>query len=99
MRPDTTRWQAAVETHVRARGFRTVVESALADPDAFHASSTRGRPPALEQAPHTQELTPRGAYACGLEVKATRRISAPMMRCLELTAPFTSKVIYITPCN
>ncbi|MEU6444962.1 zeta toxin family protein [Streptomyces sp. NPDC047046] len=31
-RPDTTRWQAAVEAHVREMGFDAVVESALADP-------------------------------------------------------------------
>ncbi|WP_329374928.1 zeta toxin family protein [Streptomyces sp. NBC_01483] len=39
VRPDTHRWQAAVEAHVRARGFDAVVESALADPDDFRASS------------------------------------------------------------
>jgi ABC-type branched-subunit amino acid transport system ATPase component len=39
VRPDTVRWQAAVEAHVRAQGFDAVVESALADPDDFRASS------------------------------------------------------------
>ncbi|MFF3968016.1 zeta toxin family protein [Streptomyces griseorubiginosus] len=43
VRPDTARWQAAVEAHVRARGFDAVVESALADPDDFRASSTAYR--------------------------------------------------------
>lgn len=33
MRPDTARWQAAVEAHVREMGFDAMVESALADPD------------------------------------------------------------------
>ncbi|MEU1409070.1 zeta toxin family protein [Streptomyces sp. NPDC005728] len=39
VRPDTARWQAAVEDVVRERGFDAVVESALADPDDFRASS------------------------------------------------------------
>ncbi|MGX1913548.1 zeta toxin family protein [Streptomyces phaeochromogenes] len=39
VRPDTVRWQAAVEAHVREMGFDAVVESALADPDDFRASS------------------------------------------------------------
>ncbi|MEU9471245.1 zeta toxin family protein [Streptomyces avermitilis] len=39
VRPDTARWQAAVEAHVRKMGFDAVVESALADPDDFRASS------------------------------------------------------------
>jgi hypothetical protein len=39
IRPDTARWQAAVEAHVRGRHFDAVVESALADPDDFRASS------------------------------------------------------------
>ncbi|GGN41138.1 zeta toxin family protein [Streptomyces fuscichromogenes] len=39
VRPDTARWQAAVEAHVREMGFDAVVESALADPDDFRASS------------------------------------------------------------
>ncbi|WP_060887528.1 zeta toxin family protein [Streptomyces caniscabiei] len=39
IRPDTARWQTAVEAHVRDRGFDAVVESALADPDVFRASS------------------------------------------------------------
>lgn len=39
VRPDTVRWQAAVEAHVRVRGFDAVVESSLADPDDFRASS------------------------------------------------------------
>ncbi|MGV9844792.1 zeta toxin family protein [Streptomyces fungicidicus] len=43
VRPDTTRWQAAVEAHVRKMGFDAVVESALADPDDFRASSTAYR--------------------------------------------------------
>ncbi|MGW1616828.1 zeta toxin family protein [Streptomyces sp. NPDC002285] len=43
MRPDTARWQAAVEAHVREMGFDAVVESALADPDDFRASSAAYR--------------------------------------------------------
>ncbi|MFH8470394.1 zeta toxin family protein [Streptomyces sp. NPDC017991] len=39
VRPDTARWQAAVEAHVREMGLDAVVESALADPDEFRASS------------------------------------------------------------
>ncbi|MER6123015.1 zeta toxin family protein [Streptomyces sp. NPDC001795] len=39
VRPDTVRWQAAVEAHVREMGFDAVVESALSDPDDFRASS------------------------------------------------------------
>lgn len=39
VRPDTARWQATVEAHVREMGFDAVVESALADPDGFRASS------------------------------------------------------------
>ncbi|MGW1619940.1 zeta toxin family protein [Streptomyces sp. NPDC002172] len=39
VRPDTVRWQAGVEAHVREMGFDAVVESALADPDDFRASS------------------------------------------------------------
>ncbi|MFD0396433.1 zeta toxin family protein [Streptomyces nogalater] len=39
VRPDTSRWQAEVEAHVRACGFDAVVESALADPQEFRASS------------------------------------------------------------
>ncbi|WP_327278658.1 zeta toxin family protein (plasmid) [Streptomyces sp. NBC_01224] len=42
VRPDTSRWQAEVEEHIRARRFDAVVESALADPDETRASS--GRP-------------------------------------------------------
>ncbi|MFJ4569057.1 zeta toxin family protein [Streptomyces caelestis] len=38
VRPDTARWQAAVEAHVRDRHFDAVVESALADPDDVRAS-------------------------------------------------------------
>ncbi|MFB6818640.1 zeta toxin family protein [Streptomyces sp. NPDC056347] len=37
VRPDTSRWQAEVEEHVRARGFDAVVESALAAPDEARA--------------------------------------------------------------
>jgi hypothetical protein len=39
VRPDTSRWQAAVEDYVRACGFDAVIESALADPQEFRASS------------------------------------------------------------
>jgi hypothetical protein len=39
VRPDTARWQAAVEARVRDRRFDAVVESALADPDDFRGSS------------------------------------------------------------
>ncbi|MEU9057185.1 zeta toxin family protein [Streptomyces sp. NPDC048384] len=43
VRPDTARWQVAVEAHVRDRHFDAVVESALADPDDFRASSAAYR--------------------------------------------------------
>ncbi|WP_459740135.1 zeta toxin family protein [Streptomyces sp. E-15] len=43
VRPDTGRWQAAVEEHVRVHGYDAVVESALADIDAFRASSAAYR--------------------------------------------------------
>ncbi|MFD5064506.1 zeta toxin family protein [Streptomyces sp. NPDC058394] len=43
VRPDTSRWQAAVEEHVRAHGFDAVVESALADEDEFRAVSAAYR--------------------------------------------------------
>ncbi|MFJ9026834.1 zeta toxin family protein [Streptomyces sp. NPDC102259] len=43
VRPDTVRWQAAVEAHVRDHHFDAVVESALADPDDFRASSAAYR--------------------------------------------------------
>ena len=43
VRPDTARWQAAVEAHVREMGFDAVVESALADPDDFRDSSSAYR--------------------------------------------------------
>jgi pantothenate kinase-related protein Tda10 len=39
VRPDTHRWQAAVEEYVRAQHFDAVVESAAADPDEFCAFS------------------------------------------------------------
>ncbi|WP_343242512.1 MULTISPECIES: zeta toxin family protein [unclassified Streptomyces] len=39
VRPDTSRWQAEVEEHVRARRLDAVVESALADADEFRTSS------------------------------------------------------------
>jgi hypothetical protein len=39
VRPDTARWQAAVEARVHDRRFDAVVESALADPDDFRGSS------------------------------------------------------------
>ncbi|WP_254882432.1 zeta toxin family protein [Streptomyces sp. NA03103] len=39
VRPDTSSWQAAVEEYVREHGLDAVVESALADPDDFRASS------------------------------------------------------------
>ncbi|MER6374056.1 zeta toxin family protein [Streptomyces mirabilis] len=39
VRPDTARWQAAVEAHVREQRFDAVTESALADSDDFRASS------------------------------------------------------------
>ncbi|WP_328982796.1 zeta toxin family protein [Streptomyces mirabilis] len=68
VRPDTARWQAAVETHVRDRHFDAVVESALADPDDFRASSL-----AYRAAGHRIEVValataeaPHGALArCG----------------------------------
>ncbi|WP_328743643.1 zeta toxin family protein (plasmid) [Streptomyces caniferus] len=43
VRPDTRRWQAAVEDHVRAIGFDAVVESALADADELRASAAAYR--------------------------------------------------------
>ncbi|MEV7980864.1 zeta toxin family protein [Streptomyces sp. NPDC086519] len=43
VRPDTVRWQAAVEAHVREMGFDAVVESALADSDDFRDSSSAYR--------------------------------------------------------
>ncbi|MFH8371850.1 zeta toxin family protein [Streptomyces sp. NPDC018031] len=39
VRPDTRRWQAAVEEHVRVHGFDAVVESALADIEELRTSS------------------------------------------------------------
>ncbi|MFK4106166.1 zeta toxin family protein [Streptomyces sp. NPDC019531] len=51
VRPDTARWQAAVEAHVREMGFDAVVESALADPDGFRAFS-----PAYRAAGHRIEV-------------------------------------------
>ncbi|MGA5069190.1 zeta toxin family protein [Streptomyces exfoliatus] len=39
VRPDTSGWQAAVETYVRDRRLDAVVESALADPHEFRLSS------------------------------------------------------------
>ncbi|WP_346177233.1 zeta toxin family protein [Streptomyces cuspidosporus] len=39
VRPDTRRWQAAVEEYGRTRGFDAVVETALADPEEFCATS------------------------------------------------------------
>ncbi len=39
VRPDTRRWQAGVEAHVRDRGFDAVVETALADPDEARAAA------------------------------------------------------------
>jgi hypothetical protein len=43
VRPDTRRWQAAVEEHVRACGFDAVIEVSLADPDEFRASAAAYR--------------------------------------------------------
>ncbi|MFJ1847045.1 zeta toxin family protein [Streptomyces sp. NPDC088146] len=43
VRPDTSRWQAEVEEHIRACRFDAVVESALADPDETRASSAAYR--------------------------------------------------------
>ncbi|WP_333751811.1 zeta toxin family protein [Streptomyces sp. IBSBF 2394] len=51
VRPDTSRWQAAVEEHVRANGFDAVVESALADAEEFRTSSA-----AYRQARHRIEV-------------------------------------------
>ncbi|MEJ8640233.1 zeta toxin family protein [Streptomyces sp. MS1.HAVA.3] len=51
VRPDTRRWQAAVEEHVRANGFDAVVESALADAAEFRTSSSSYR-----QAAHRIEM-------------------------------------------
>ncbi|MFJ2846999.1 zeta toxin family protein [Streptomyces griseofuscus] len=43
VRADTSSWQAAVEEYVRDHALDAVVESALADPDDFRASSTAYR--------------------------------------------------------
>ncbi|AJC62109.1 zeta toxin family protein [Streptomyces sp. 769] len=43
VRPDTRRWQAAVEEYVRTCGFDAVVESALADCDEARASAAAYR--------------------------------------------------------
>ncbi|WP_234342265.1 zeta toxin family protein [Streptomyces leeuwenhoekii] len=43
VRPDTSRWQTAVEKYVRDHGLDAVVESALADPDEFRESSAAYR--------------------------------------------------------
>ncbi|MET7300783.1 zeta toxin family protein [Embleya sp. NPDC005575] len=43
VRADTRRWQADLEAHVRARGFDAVVETALADVDAFRADAAAYR--------------------------------------------------------
>ncbi|MFF4227463.1 zeta toxin family protein [Streptomyces abikoensis] len=51
IRPDTIRWQAAVEDHVRARAFDAVVESALAD-----AGEVRQSAAAYRQAGHRIEV-------------------------------------------
>ncbi|WP_331739239.1 zeta toxin family protein [Streptomyces sp. NBC_01187] len=39
VRPDTRRWQGAVESEVREHGFDAVIESVLADADEFRASA------------------------------------------------------------
>ncbi|MFD5098914.1 zeta toxin family protein [Streptomyces albidochromogenes] len=51
VRPDTRRWQAAVEEHVRAHGFDAVVESALDDAEEYRTSSA-----AYRQARHRIEV-------------------------------------------
>ncbi|MEU5092994.1 zeta toxin family protein [Streptomyces sp. NPDC021356] len=43
VRPDTSRWQAAVENHVRVHAYDAVIESALADIEEFRASSAAYR--------------------------------------------------------
>ncbi|MGK5629153.1 zeta toxin family protein [Streptomyces sp. URMC 123] len=43
VRPDTSRWQAAVEDHVRGHGFDAVVESSLADAEEWRTSSSAYR--------------------------------------------------------
>ncbi|NUK53386.1 zeta toxin family protein [Streptomyces lunaelactis] len=43
VRPDTRRWQAAVEEYVRIHGFDAVVESALSDPAEFRTSAAAYR--------------------------------------------------------
>lgn len=43
VRPDTRRWQAAVEEYVRIHRFDAVVESALADPAEFRTSAAAYR--------------------------------------------------------
>ncbi|MFD9223471.1 zeta toxin family protein [Streptomyces sp. NPDC060064] len=42
-RPDTRRWQAAVEEHARSHRFDAVVETALADPDEFRTAAAAYR--------------------------------------------------------
>ncbi|MFD3485010.1 zeta toxin family protein [Streptomyces sp. NPDC058665] len=51
VRPDTRRWQAAVEDHVRTHRFDAVVESALADAGDFRISAA-----AYRQAGHRIEV-------------------------------------------
>ncbi|MEU7553158.1 zeta toxin family protein [Streptomyces sp. NPDC044571] len=51
VRPDTRRWQAAVEEHVRVHRFDAVVESALADIEEFRTSAA-----AYRQAAHRIEV-------------------------------------------
>ncbi|WBP91953.1 zeta toxin family protein [Kitasatospora cathayae] len=58
VRPDTRRWQAAVEEHVRARRLDALVETALADPDEARAQAL-----AYRQAGHRIEVV---AVACAL---------------------------------
>ncbi|MFI6587448.1 zeta toxin family protein [Embleya sp. NPDC050493] len=43
VRADTRRWQAGLEAHVRARGLDAVVETSLADVDAFRADAAAYR--------------------------------------------------------
>ncbi|MFD7094077.1 zeta toxin family protein [Streptomyces xanthophaeus] len=43
VRPDTARWQAAIEDHVRTHAFDAVVESALASPEELRNSAAAYR--------------------------------------------------------
>jgi Tfp pilus assembly ATPase PilU len=70
VRPDTRRWQAAVEEYVRTQGFDAVIEASLADQDGFRASAVAYRQAgsrievvALATLPHRlRRYDPHGRY-------------------------------------